>query len=114
MRLLARGLLRDEERGALLARGALREEERLEELALADEPDDLELDEAREPSLRGVSPLAISAGITIRVPSTAAGHQPASRRGLFSLAAMFRMIRLLPRSSPVSPTPVQATNVVVS
>ncbi len=114
-RLLARGPLRDEERGALLARGALRDEDRLEELALEEEPEDFDPEDAREPSFRGVSALASSAGSTRRAPSIAADHQPELRRGgLPNVAAVFHMIVLLLRSRPVSPTPMQATNIVVA
>ncbi len=121
-RLLARGWLRDEELERLLARGWLREEERLEEeLALADdfEPDDFEPDDFEpddfERSPREDSALANAAGITNKALSRAVDHQPARRRcELLNFAAVFHMILLLLRYRPVSPTPVQAPDVMVS
>ncbi len=112
-RLLARGWLREEDRlERLLARGWLREEDRLEEeLALADDfdPDDFDDFDDFERSAP-----ANASGITSRTPSRTADHQPARRCELRNLVAIFHILLLLLLYCPVSPTPAQAPDVVVS
>ncbi|MCP3959640.1 MAG: hypothetical protein GY719_17460 [bacterium] len=82
------------------------------------EDDDRAL-EALEPlfdcSRRGGSPAAGRAGNTRIAPSRVTiDHQDARLEALCALVARFHILLLLPRSRPVSPTPMQASNVMVT